>query len=128
MIVRQRLLASTMALAVVGMAQPAAAAPWTRGFVVSAYEYAFRYGGRSDFARTGEIEPGVDCPHGSGTHFADDQKTLKALARQKWRDHDQVQKIAAPPGLEQDGQGNVIPLAQRTKEDQEKALSGRKDA
>ena len=101
MIVRQRLLASTMALAVVGMAQPAAAAPWTRGFVVSAYEYAFRYGGRSDFARTGEIEPGVDCPHGSGTHFADDQKTLKALARQKWRDHDQVQKIAAPPGLEQ---------------------------
>jgi len=34
----------------------------------------------------------------------------------------------APPGLEQDGQGNVIPLAQRTKEDQEKALSGRKDA
>jgi hypothetical protein len=43
----------------------------------------------------------VDCPHGSGTHFADDQKTLKALARQKWRDHGQVQKIAAPPGLDQ---------------------------
>ena len=33
----------------------------------------------------------------------------------------------APPGLEQDGCGNVIPLSQRTKEDQEKALSGRKD-
>lgn len=33
----------------------------------------------------------------------------------------------APPGLEQDSQGNVIPLAQRTKDDQEKALSGRKD-
>ena len=33
----------------------------------------------------------------------------------------------APPGLEQDGCGNAIPLSQRTKEDQEKALSGRKD-
>jgi hypothetical protein len=27
----------------------------------------------------------------------------------------------APPGLEQDGQGNTIPLAQRTEEDQQKA-------
>jgi hypothetical protein len=34
----------------------------------------------------------------------------------------------APPGLEQDSKGHVIPLAQRTKDDQEKALSGRKDA
>ena len=34
----------------------------------------------------------------------------------------------APPGLEQDGKGNVIPLAQRTKENQEKALTGRKDS
>ncbi len=33
----------------------------------------------------------------------------------------------APPGLEQDGCGNVIPLSQRTKDDQDKALSGRKD-
>lgn len=33
----------------------------------------------------------------------------------------------AAPGLEQDGRGNVIPLSQRTKEDQEKALSGRKN-
>ena len=33
----------------------------------------------------------------------------------------------APPGLEQDGCGNVIPLSQRTKDDQEKALRGRKD-
>jgi len=27
----------------------------------------------------------------------------------------------APPGLEQDGQGNTIPLAQRTEEDRQKA-------
>ena len=32
----------------------------------------------------------------------------------------------APPGLEQDGKGNVIPFDQRTKDDQEKAISGRK--
>jgi hypothetical protein len=33
----------------------------------------------------------------------------------------------AEPGLEQDGKGNVIPLSQRTKDDQEKARTGRKD-
>ncbi|HEY0267354.1 MAG TPA: hypothetical protein VGC16_11415 [Rhizomicrobium sp.] len=33
----------------------------------------------------------------------------------------------APPGLEQDSHGNAIPLSQRTKDDQEKALKGRKD-
>lgn len=32
----------------------------------------------------------------------------------------------APPGLEQDGCGRVIPLEQRTKEDQEKARTGEK--
>ena len=32
----------------------------------------------------------------------------------------------APPGLEQDGCGNVIPFEQRTKEDQEMARAGRK--
>lgn len=31
----------------------------------------------------------------------------------------------APPGQEQDGEGNVIPFEQRTKDDQDKA-SGRK--
>lgn len=33
----------------------------------------------------------------------------------------------AAPGLEQDGKGNVIPLSQRTKDDQEKARAGRQD-
>ena len=46
--------------------------------------------------------------------------------------HQQKAKMAplqeAPPGLEQDGKGNVIPLAQRTRENQEKARSGRKDS
>ena len=32
----------------------------------------------------------------------------------------------SPPGLEQDGEGNTIPIDQRTKDDQEKARSGHK--
>jgi hypothetical protein len=32
----------------------------------------------------------------------------------------------AAPGLEQDGKGNVIPLDRRTRDDQEKARTGRK--
>ena len=32
------------------------AAPWTRGYVVGTYEFAFHYGGRAGFTRTGEIE------------------------------------------------------------------------
>jgi hypothetical protein len=36
-------------------------------------------------------------------------------------------RAEAAPGLEQDGKGNVIPLSQRTKDDQEKARTGRKD-
>jgi hypothetical protein len=32
---------------------------------------------------------------------------------------------SSPPGQEQDNHGNVIPLPQRTKDDQEKALSGK---
>ncbi|MBW8854494.1 MAG: hypothetical protein JF604_09250, partial [Bradyrhizobium sp.] len=45
------------AIALAGTA-PAAAAPWVKGFVVGNYEYAFRYGGRADFSRGTEIEPG----------------------------------------------------------------------
>ncbi|MCC8965354.1 hypothetical protein H8A95_24315 [Bradyrhizobium sp. Pear76] len=82
-------------------ALPAAADTWTRGFVVSAYEYAFRYGGRPDFTRGGEIEPGVDCPRGSTTHFANPDQTRIALARQKWRSQQDIDWIAAPPGLDQ---------------------------
>jgi len=99
MILKQRLLVSAMAVGLVA-AQPAAAAPWVRGYVVGAYEYAFRYGGRSDFSRGGEIEPGVDCPHGSSVHFASDDRTKIAVARQKWRSQQEIDWIAAPPGLE----------------------------
>jgi hypothetical protein len=102
MILRQRLLVSAAALVmVVGGAPPAAAAPWVRGYVVGAYEYAFRYGGRPDFSRGSEIEPGVDCPHGSSVHFASDDRTKVAVARQKWRSQQEIDWISAPPGLDQ---------------------------
>jgi hypothetical protein len=91
-----------MALAGLACAgNPAAAAPWSRGFVVATYEYAFRYGGRASFTRAGEIEPGVDCPHGSSTHFANENQTRKALALQKWRGPEEVSRIVQPPGLDQ---------------------------
>src|SRR5690349_25162773 len=100
MILRQRLLISAAALAVAG-GPPAAAAAWVRGFVVGSYEYAFHYGGRPGYSRGAEIEPGVDCPHGSSTHFADDGKTKIAVGRQKWRSQQEIDWISAPPGLEQ---------------------------
>jgi hypothetical protein len=101
MILKQRLMVSAMALTMAsGVAQPAAAAPWVRGYVVGAYEYAFRYGGRPDYSRGAEIEPGVDCQHGSSTHFASDSRTKIAVARQKWRTQQEIDWIAEPPGLE----------------------------
>ena len=79
---------------------PAAAAPWVKGFVVGQYEYAFRYGGRADFTRGAEIEPGVDCPHGNTIHFANDTQTKIAVARQKFRSQQEIDWIAKPPGLD----------------------------
>ncbi len=89
------------ALCLAAWAVPASAEPWVRGFVVGTYEYAFRYGGRADFTRKGEIEPGVDCPHGSTTHFASPEKTRATIARQSWRSEQEVDAIVDPPGLEQ---------------------------
>ena len=60
MILRRQFLAfSSGAALVAALPQPAASAPWVRGFVVGTYEYAFRYGGRADYSRGSEIEPGV---------------------------------------------------------------------
>ena len=83
-----------------GMAAPSAAVPWTRGFVVGTYEFAFHYGGRAGFTRAGEVEPGSDCTHGSTVHFADPDRIKQALSRQRWRDPHDIDNIAAPPGLE----------------------------
>src|SRR6185503_1121322 len=102
MVLRKRLMFCTAVAALTGgSVLPASAAPWTKGFVVGAYEYAFRYGGRPDFTRGAEIEPGVDCPHGSSIHFANDTQTKIAVARQKWRSQQEIDWIAKPPGLDQ---------------------------
>ncbi len=98
---RQRLLVSAMAAGMAsGTALPATAAPWVRGFVVGSYEYAFRYGGRPDFSRGAEIEPGVDCPHGSTVHLANPDQTHAAIARQTWRSQQEIDWVTAPPGVE----------------------------
>ena len=81
-------------------ADAADAAPWTRGYVVGTYEFAFHYGGRPGFTRAGEVEPGSDCPHGSTVHFSNPEHVKEALMRQKWRRQDDIKKIAVPPGLE----------------------------
>src|SRR5678815_1142585 len=100
MVLKKHLMVCTAAMALTGGATlPAHAAPWSRGYVVSAYEYAFRYGGRADFARKGEIEPGVDCPHGATRHFADPDQTKIAVARQKFRSQQEIDWISVPPGL-----------------------------
>jgi len=102
MILQKRLMVCASALGLMaGTAMPAAAAPWVRGYVVGQYEYAFRYGGRSDFTRGAEIEPGVDCKHGAATHFANDSQTRIAVARQKYRSQQEVDYIAKPPGLDE---------------------------
>lgn len=98
---RQNALAMLTLAGFAAIGRPASAEPWSRGFVVSTYEYAFRYGGRASFTRAGEIEPGVDCPHGSSTHFANENQTRKALALQKWRGPGEVDRIVQPPGLDQ---------------------------
>ena len=40
------------------------AAQWVKGYVVGFYDPAFRYGGRADYSRGTEIEPGVGPPGG----------------------------------------------------------------
>jgi hypothetical protein len=102
MALKKRLMVCTaIAAMTAGAALPASAAPWTRGYVVGAYEYAFRYGGRAGYTRAGEIEPGVDCPRGSTLHFSSSDQTKIAVARQKWRSQQEIDWIAVPPGLEQ---------------------------
>ena len=102
MTLKKHLMGCSAAVALTGgMAMPATAAPWVKGYVVGTYEYAFRYGGRADFSRGAEIEPGIDCPHGSSIHFANDTQTKIAVARQKWRSQQEIDWIAKPPGLDQ---------------------------
>ena len=80
--IKRALTASCIAVMAASFAQ---AAPWVRGYVVAFYDPAFRYGGRADYSRGAEIEPGIDCLHGSTTHFAIPAKVAKTLSFVPWR-------------------------------------------
>jgi hypothetical protein len=98
MILRKCVPAFTFAAAIAAvMAQPAAAAPWTRGFVVDTYGYAFHYGGKPGAAET---DPGADCAHGASVHFIDEVQMRKALEQQPWRSKQEIDYIIKPPGIE----------------------------
>jgi hypothetical protein len=90
----------------------AQAGPWVKGYVVGFYEPAFRYGGRADYSRGTEIEPGVDCPHGSTTHFANPTMAFKALSLIPWRTPKEIESLANPPatGTVRDGAGVYYPV------------------
>jgi hypothetical protein len=85
----------------------AQAAPWVRGYVVSFYEPAFRYGGRADYSRGTLVEPGVDCPQGSATHFTIPAHVAQTFSLVRWRTSKEVEAIANPPadGLTRDPAG-----------------------
>jgi len=102
MILNKRLLAFSSATAIMAcVSQPVMAAPWVRSFVVGTYEYAFRYGGRTGYARPGEIEPGSDCIHGSTVHFSNSAQIRRALKFQSWRSPQEIETVSILPGLEQ---------------------------
>ena len=93
--IKRALTASCIAVMAASCTQ--AAAPWVRGYVVAFYDPAFRYGGRADYSRGTEIEPGVDCPHGSTIHFAVPAQVAKTFSLIPWRTPQEVEALANPP-------------------------------
>jgi hypothetical protein len=84
-------------IAVMAASSIQAAGPWVRGYVVAFYDPAFRYGGRADYSRGMEIEPGIDCPHGSTIHFAVPAHVAKSFSLIPWRTPQEVEALANPP-------------------------------
>ena len=80
----------------------ATAEPWVKGYVVAFYGHAFRYGGRADYYRGTEIEPGVDCSHGSTTHFTKPAEVAKTFSLINWRTPQEVETLANPPETGED--------------------------
>src|SRR5215470_9000273 len=83
--------ACCVAVMAVAGAHTAAAAHWAKGYVVGFYEPAFRYGGRADYSQGTEVEPGVDCPHGSTIHFAVPAQVARSLSLVPWRTKEEVE-------------------------------------
>src|SRR6266852_1395777 len=98
-------------IAVMAASCTQAAGPWVKGYVVAFYDPAFRYGGRADYSRGTEIEPGIDCLHGSTTHFAIPAQVAKTLSLIPWRTPKEVEALANPPaeGLTRDPAGVEFP-------------------
>src|SRR3954454_24652372 len=94
--IKRALTVSCIAVMAVSCTQ---AAPWMRGYVVAFYDPAFRYGGRADYSRGSEIEPGVDCPHGSTTHFAIPAQVAKTFSLVPWRTPREVEALSNPSAL-----------------------------
>jgi hypothetical protein len=94
-------------IAVIAASCTQAAGPWVRGYVVAFYDPAFRYGGRADYSRGTEIEPGIDCLHGSTTHFAIPAQVANTLSLVPWRTPKEVEALANPSatGLNRDRDG-----------------------
>jgi hypothetical protein len=92
--IKRAFTASCIAVMAVSSAQ---AAPWVRGYVVSFYDPAFRYGGRADYSRGTQIEPGIDCPQGSTIHFAVPAHVAQSLSLVSWRTPEEIHAIANPP-------------------------------
>ena len=96
---RKGVLVSSLASAAIAAAgHPATAAPWSRGFVVSTYGFAFHYGSRQGAA---EGDPGADCRHGDAFHFLDEESMRQVLQQQPWRSKLEIDNIIKPPGIEQ---------------------------
>src|ERR1051326_833285 len=98
--IKRALTASCIALIAASYAH--AEGPWVRVYVVAFYDYAFRYGGRADYSRGTEIEPGVDCPHGRTTHFASPAQGAKTFSLINWRTPEEVETLANPPATGED--------------------------
>jgi hypothetical protein len=88
--------------------QPLSAAPWVRSFVAGTYEYAFRFGGRAGYTRGSEIEPGVDCVHGSDPKFANPDSMRAALSLQSWRSKKEIEYVTLIPGIETVNDPNAV--------------------
>src|SRR5690349_8698024 len=103
--IQRALIASCIAAMAASYVQ--AAGPWVRGYVVAFYDPAFRYGGRGDYSRGSEIEPGIDCLHGSTTHFAIPAQVAKTFSLIPWRTQKEVEALANPPadGLDRNPAG-----------------------
>src|SRR5690349_25159956 len=90
--IKRALTASCVAIMAATSSQ--AAGPWVRGYVVAFYDPAFRYGGRADYSRGTEIEPGIDCLHGSTVHFAVPALVAKSLSLVSWRSPQEVEALS----------------------------------